>query len=144
MICGHRDNPLIKAGENDDILKSKIVYSIACDSARRLGPICVESGAKAFIGYENKFVFLIDTSSTFSPTSDTFSKPFFDSSNQVIISLIKNNTVEESILRSKDSFRKWITYYRTHDLIESPQILPFLLWDRESLIAHGDRKSVFV
>jgi len=144
MICGHKDEPIIVAGENDDLLKFKIVYSIACNSAMGLGPRCARSGAKAFIGYENVFIFIMDANKTHNPTSDDISKPFFESSNQVPFSLIKDNTAEEAVSKSKETFGKWITYYRTHDLIESPQILPFLIWDRESLVVHGDRESRFV
>lgn len=144
MICGHNDECLIEAGVNDQLLKSKIVYSIACKAARVLGPRCTQSGAGTFIGYKNDFMFVRDKSKSSNPTSDSSSKPFFEASNIVPISLIKGKTTNESFLKSKESFKKQILYYLRQDQIESPDILPHLVWDSESLVIHGDREARFV
>jgi len=56
FICGFKDEILIEAGKNEGLLKGKVVYALACSSAKKLGPIAVEKGAEVFIGYKNPFV----------------------------------------------------------------------------------------
>jgi hypothetical protein len=36
-IYGHDDEPLVTSGKNEDVLESKIVYSVSCESAAELG-----------------------------------------------------------------------------------------------------------
>lgn len=55
-IFGHKNQPLITSGENDVLLKDKIVYAIACDCASKLGVTAVDKGCKSFIGYEQPWI----------------------------------------------------------------------------------------
>jgi len=36
-ICGHKNEPLIIEGKNEELLKNKIVYALACEAAKELG-----------------------------------------------------------------------------------------------------------
>lgn len=38
LVTGHKNQMLIKAGVNEELLKSKIVYALSCKSAQVLGP----------------------------------------------------------------------------------------------------------
>ncbi len=60
-IAGYNDDTLILLGHNENLLERKIVYSVACSSARELGRKCTESAkCSAFIGYEEDFAFYYD------------------------------------------------------------------------------------
>lgn len=137
-ICGHNNETLIKSGENDFLLKSKIIYSIACESAKKLGVEAVKNGAVAFIGYDQDFIIYTNTNMAAKPLEDEFVKSFLESSNKIGVSLIKGLTTKEAFEESQKSFERWILYYLKNDLIESPFILPALIWDMscQSLIGN--------
>lgn len=52
-LLGH-NNQCILDSFNVDLLKDKIVISINCDSADDFGVQCIEAGALAYIGYDEK------------------------------------------------------------------------------------------
>lgn len=128
-ICGHNNEVLIKTGENVDLLKGKIVYSIACRSAEGLGREAEKEGVDAFIGYQRDFIIFTDTSKSATPLRDEFVRPFLESSNKIGISLVKGFTAKEAFWESQKSFEKWILYHFKSELAESPFILSGLLWD---------------
>ena len=129
-ILGHEHETLIKLGENEDLLKSKIVYSRSCNSAKKLGAEIVNSdSSSSFIGYDKKFIFAVEEGRTATPKKDTFAKPFLESTNLIAISLLKGNTVEDSHKRSLESFKKNIEFYDTQKTPEAPHIAFFLKWD---------------
>ncbi|MBS3155100.1 hypothetical protein J4404_01230 [Candidatus Woesearchaeota archaeon] len=68
-IFGHKDEPLIISEENDDLLKDKVVYALACNCASKLGVSAVSNGCDAFLGYEQKFSFVRDSSRECNPNS---------------------------------------------------------------------------
>jgi len=140
-ILGHNNEILIKSGENEDLLNHTIVYSIACNSAKKLGERCVDSGTDAYIGYEKEFIFLIDTSKTLTPLQDEVAKPFFESSNIVPLSLIKGNSVGEAYSKSQQTFEKNIDYFRTHYTLESMHIMFLLRWDKSIQKMRGKENS---
>lgn len=141
-VCGHKDEVLIKSNENDHLLKKKIIHSLSCSSAKRLGPNSVKKGAEAFIGYENKFAFFSSRHKSAHPTRDEVAKPFFLSANEAPIALLKGKTVEEAVRKTQIAYSHWITYYRLHDeLLEATQNLIGLIWNKANLIFHGDSEA---
>lgn len=143
-IFGHNDEILIKSGINEDLLESKIIYAASCSSAKELGKSAIEKGADAYIGYEDEFVFIGDTNSSARPLSDQFAKPFFESSNQIPLSLINGNKVIDASAKSQKMFQYWITYYRTigESLPEAPEILKQLLWDKRNQVIRGNQDTL--
>jgi len=142
-IAGHNDEILIKTPDDLDLLKSKIVHSLSCNSAKKLGKEAVENGATSYVGYENDFIFFFDKNKASRPLEDTFAKPVFEAANQISLSLIKGNNIAESFIKSQKTYEKWINYYRLHgELLEAPQSLIALMWDKESQIVHGDKNAI--
>jgi len=139
-VCGHQNEPLIQIDLNEDLLKFKITYSIACSSAKELGRKAVEKGARAYIGYQDPFLFLQDRNKLSRPLEDEVAKPFFRASNEVPISIIKNKSVKEAFQRSQESYRREIIRYRRRHGEEpgTPFILITLLGNSSSLVFHGD------
>jgi len=89
VVGGDKNEPLIVAGENENLLKEKITYAISCKSAKKLGPKSVDSGAKAYIGYDDDFIFFYDPNKMTHPLKDETAKLFLEPSNELIISLVK-------------------------------------------------------
>ena len=143
-ITGHKNEILIKAGVNEAVLKSTITYAISCSSARELGPAAVKAGAIAYIGYDDDFVFVFDKNKTAAPLKDDYAKMFLEPSNEMILALIKGNSVEESYKRSQQSFQKNIKKLLTS---ESPpgseNHLRYLFWDMKHQAILGDKGACF-
>lgn len=143
-IYGHKDEPLIVSGENEDLLKSKITYAIACDAAADVGKRIVEKGGDAFIGYENKFCFVHDTSRECTPPKDKLAEPFKNVSNTIVISLLKGNPVGESIDKSKRLTSELIRKYSTSDSEPGyAEIRFWLFWNRFFLRGIGNLMATF-
>lgn len=141
-ICGHKNEALIKQGENEEILEEKIVYARSCSTASSLGPSAVKKGAKTFIGYTEDFVFLIDNSRTANPLKDEFAKPFLTASNQIIKSLLNGRTALEAHQRSQKVFDEQIESLQKSDAPpEAQHLLPWLFWDKTIQTILGEKNA---
>ncbi len=141
-ICGQKNEALIKQSENEEILNEKIIYARSCSTASSLGHSSVKNGAKAYIGYTEDFVFLIDNSRTASPLKDEFAKPFLTASNQIIKSLLNGRTALEAHQRSQNVFGEQIEALQKSDAPpEAQHMLPWLFWDKTSQTIIGDKNA---
>jgi hypothetical protein len=102
-IFGYNDEPLLSV-QNASLLEKGIVYSIACEAARKLGPALVKHNVRAYIGYLQKFIFIIDQNKASRPLSDELAEPFFISTNRVPESIIKGNTVKKALENAKNEY----------------------------------------
>ena len=144
MICGHDDEPLIISNENEDLLNSKITYAIVCDAAKKLGKNAVKKGCDAFIGYEGPFGFVRDASRECNPFKDKFAEPFKEISNIIVTSLLKGDSVEESVEKSKHLTSELIKKYSTSDAEPGFKDIRFwLFWDKFFLNFIGDPTAKF-
>ena len=138
-VTGDKREILIQAGKNEDILKQKITYAIACSSAKELGPKSVAAGAKAYIGYDDEFIFFYDPNKISKPLSDETAELFLEPSNKLVKSLIKGNTILESVSKAKDQFRENMS--RLLSTASSPRdasMARYLWWDRRHLTFSGE------
>lgn len=143
-IAGHDDKILIKAGDNEFLLKSKIIYAISCRSADKLGPKSIRSGAFAYIGYVQDFIFCSDNHKIARPLTDKIAKWFLEPSNQVAISLLKANTAGKSSLNSKKFFARNIQkLLSSKNLPEFTQYAKYLWWDMKHQVCLGNKKVAF-
>ena len=138
-VEGHKDEPLIKSGENEDLLKSKITYAIACEAAADLGRKVIEKGGLAFIGYEGPFGFAREPSREGNPGKDKFAQPFKLISNEIILSLLQGKTVMEAHSRSQRLCSKLIKKYSASDANKEYETIRFwLFWDKQFQTVCGD------
>lgn len=138
-VMGQDSEILVSVGDNEDLLKGKIIFARSCSSAKGLGPRSVSVGARAFIGYEEPFVFMIDSKVSTRPRSDETAKLFLDPSNQVATTLIKGHTSGEADKRAKQAFRRNIKKLLTSEATEDDSsALRFLLWDVNHQVCLGD------
>jgi len=105
-IAGHKNEILIKVGENEEILKERIVYARSCEAASILGERIVENLEGCFIGYTFPFEFYYDENWVANPIKDNTARLFLESSNLIPLSIIKGNSSNESHKRAKRQMLK--------------------------------------
>lgn len=141
-ITGHGSKILVKVDDNENILKSKIVYALSCRSARELGPKSVKAGALTYLGYREDFIFCYNIHKIAHPLHDRIARLFLEPSNQVSVSLIKRNTSIKSYKNSKRFFFRNIQKLLSSEASpESNQFAKFLWWDMKNLVCLGEQES---
>lgn len=145
-VTGHDNKILVKAGDNEEIFKGKMVYALACKSASVLGPKSVEAGAVAFIGYVKDFIFFNDDKKIAHPENDKVAGLFLDPSNRLSISLVKGNSVSEASKKSKKLFAENIKKLLNSDNDSqeySSSFIPYLLWNMKHQTYYGNQNACF-
>ncbi len=141
-ICGQNNEILIQLGENEKLLKNRIVHSLTCESAKELGAKCE---AKAYLGYSGLFFFCMDGNSLSRPLDDRFATPILDSAFEVPIQITKKKTAKEAFEQSQKKYQKWIDEYTIRESKYTTEelqfILPYLCWDKAIQTLIGDAES---
>lgn len=141
-VAGFDNKNLIKVGDNERLLNEKISYAVSCRSAKILGSECVRQGAKAYIGYEDDFTFLVDETKITKPLEDKTAEFFLEPSNQIAISLLKGNNTGNSYQKSQQYFRRNIRRSLTSETASADkENVPFLLWDMKHQVCLGDQNA---
>lgn len=138
-VMGQDDEVLVSTGDNETLLKGRVIFARSCSSAKELGPRSISAGVRAFIGYEEPFAFMIDLQSSTRPCFDETAKLFLEPSNQVATTLVKGHTTGEANERAKQSFRRNIRKLLTSETTKNDSsALRFLLWDMNHQVCLGD------
>ncbi|MFQ5621086.1 MAG: hypothetical protein ACE5FT_04545 [Candidatus Nanoarchaeia archaeon] len=141
-VGGHKDEVLIQAGENEDLLKNSIIYALSCQSGKTLGPSSIESGAKAYIGYKDDFIFAYNPKMMTKPTKDLTASLFLKPSNELINSLVKGKTVEEARKRSQQMSKKHLRkLMSSQSSEEDASLIRYIWWNMRNQVDHGDSKA---
>jgi hypothetical protein len=136
-VTGQNHEVLLSLGDNESVLKNKIVYALSCKSGKALGPGSIESGACSYIGYEEDFIFLYDEKMINCPKEDKTAELFLEPSNQAMTSLLKNHTAREAHENSKQSFVKRIRKMLSSQATQTESsAVRCLIWDMESQVCH--------
>jgi len=137
VVAGQDNEELVRVGENEEILKSKTTYAFSCSSAKVLGPQSIKSGADAYIGYDEDFIFLYDENKRTRPEQDKIAEMFLEPANQVMVSLLKDHSPKEAHINSKNSFvrniRKLLSSQST---ATEGSVVRYLIWDMQHLVCH--------
>lgn len=136
-IEGHNKEIIISLGDNDYLLKDRIVHVLACDAGKELGKKC---DAKAFIGYKGRFWLCMDRFSLCKPLKDMFAAPILDSALEAPNQLLKGRKPGEAFEMSHQKYQKWINEF-THSeskytTEELELILPILYINKSLLVLH--------
>ena len=81
-FAGQYNELLLVSGENDDLMKDRVVYLLSCLTGAKLGVTIIKKGGIAFLGYKNDYVFCA------TEIGDIYSQAFADCSNIIPITLI--------------------------------------------------------
>lgn len=133
-IVGNDDEIIISI-ENAGLLKDCNVYMRACSAGKILGKEIMKCGAKSFIGYKEPFHFYNKEEFIGKPLDDDYAKPFFDTSNQVGISLIKGKNAKEAQEDSLRIYKKTIAMLLTSKS-DNSFLVPDLLWNMSNQVCY--------
>jgi len=137
-VYGQDNEVLISANDNEHLLKSAIIYSLTCNSAKILGPASVKAGALAYIGYKDNFWFTYKKEKITRPLKDKRAQPFFVAAHDIVIALFKNHTIDYAVQKSKEKFndfsKKMMTSEASQDDILDASLLR---WNMLNLSYNG-------
>ena len=136
---GHLQSIVLQVGSYDaSEVKGKVLHFLSCETAKTLGPDNVSKGAKAFVGYNENFVFDWTNANLYWPCDSQFD-----------ISMANGKTVEQAIADTNAKFDAAIasvpgtstaaTLLSDKNLLRSPvsgaawgdktaRIFPYLFW----------------
>ncbi len=127
-IKGHKNEVLVEVGDNEHLLKGRIVYARACEAGVVLGKSCIEKDKNGcFIGYSFPFVFWADREWDSVPQKDEIARLFLEPSNMVPISFIKGHTAGEAHKNSKLHILKSLKKEIKRNTKDTPLIVEGLL-----------------
>lgn len=139
-VTGHKNQELISVESEDKILKLKIIYAISCRSAKNLGRRCIEKGTKCYIGYADDFIFVYEKEKISRPLTDETARLFLEPSKLFIETIIKNNSVKDSLERSKKKIQE--NFIKTLAGNEQETTLArYIWWNARNFIFHGDEEA---
>lgn len=98
--------PIIELRKNDSLLKDRIVYARSCWAASQLGLHSTKKSSGCFIGYDIPFMFLHDITRSTTPQKDKIAQPFFRTTNQIALGLLKGRSAKEVHETSKKAMLK--------------------------------------
>ncbi|MBI2664503.1 hypothetical protein HYX10_04135 [Candidatus Woesearchaeota archaeon] len=136
-VTGYNDEPILEAGKNEALLRSKIVYAISCSSAKELGRKSVKRGAISYTGYDDDFIFIYDPNNFSRPLKDNTAKLFLEPSSVFAESMLKGNTVEEACTKTRNLFKENIRKLMASSGGDASSVR-YLWWDLRHFISHGD------
>lgn len=143
-ITGFDNQILIETNDNEFLLEGKIIYSLSCRSASKLGKCCISAGTKAYLGYKEDFIFMFDENCISKPLADKTVAYFLIPSNYLIISLLKKNTPQEAYKKSQQTFKKHIRKLLTSETVKTDkELIPYLVWDMTHQVCLGDQAVKF-
>ena len=139
-ITGHKNEVLVKADLNENLLRDKIVYAISCSSARTLDPASIRAGALSYTGYDDEFVFLMETDMITRPLEDSTARQFLEHSQVFTSSLIKGNLVEDCFEKAKKNLQENLQKSLASGNPDPTQAR-YLWWDLQHFVTLGDKKT---
>lgn len=141
-IFGQGGELVVSTVLNADLLKGKIVFARACQSAKKLGKKAVAKGAKAYLGYKEDFVFLFDRDKEKTPLEDTTAVLFLEPSNKVAEVLVAGGTTGEANRAGKAAYRENIEKLLTSEAsVAETEAVRYLVWDEQAQTCVGDQKA---
>ena len=127
-----------------DVFKETVTYTIACSCLVKLGSVAIDEGCYAFIGYKKPFWIARDHKFESTPLKNRIAKPIIECSNIILKSLIKGNSVEESIKKSHEKAADEILklIYSKEPL--APASLQALVYNDEALSSKGEASAKII
>lgn len=111
---------------NVQLLKNKLVVAYACHSAKRLGVCAMKNGAKAYAGFNDYLIFIVDNKGS----EEIFKEPILTFS----YSLLNGDTLGEATYKTYEKFDENIRKYKSLKILAR-----LLLWDRKAFTVYGNK-----
>ena len=127
-----------------DIFEETVAYTIACNCLAKLGSAAIDKGCYAFIGYRKPFWIARDHKYESTPLKDNIARPIIECSNIIVKSLIKGNSVEESIKKSHEKAADEILKLIYSKGLLAPASLQALVSNDEALSFKGEASAKII
>ena len=127
-----------------DVFGDTVTYTIACSCLGGLGTVAVDKGCYAFVGYKKPFWIARDHKFESRPFEDNVAKPIIECSNVIVRSLIKGNTVSESIRKSHEKAVDNILKLIYSKELLAPASLQALVFNDSALNFKGESSAKIV
>ncbi|MBI2559110.1 hypothetical protein HYW20_07355 [Candidatus Woesearchaeota archaeon] len=127
--------------DSADVFKEIVTYAIACNCLVKLGPAAIENGGYSFIGYKNPFWIARDHKYEATPLKDKIARPIMECSNIIVKSLLKGNTVEQSVKKSHENAKESILSLINSKEPLAPASLQALVANDSALDFKGDASA---
>ncbi len=136
LFTGQNESQIWKVGEYDPKeVQGKIIKLLSCQTALELGPDMIRNGARAFLGYTEDFVWIMDAEKVATPWADPYARrglqPVVDSLN----ALLDGKTV-------KEAFDIEIAGYEKNISVEEDSLVKStMIFDMRGAIFLGDGEA---
>jgi hypothetical protein len=134
-----REEVVLKACENDEVMSGTVSHFISCSVAQKLLPSMVGKGAVGTIGYIVDFTFMINTN--YSVEEDIYAEPFKDLTVTIITKLLEGATLQQVWQAGVDKCNEWIAKLKDKPEIDWAEVISCLEHDRDGLVAFGDKTA---
>ncbi|MDZ4229125.1 MAG: hypothetical protein U1C50_02620 [Patescibacteria group bacterium] len=142
-ITGQDMEPLLEIGIKSAVPET-IIYARSCDAGITLGKKLVEDGAKAFIGYNQKFILGYTPGRLTRPLTDSMAKLFLEPSNLVVFTLIKGQTAQKAQDESRQAMRQNYRKMTVATASKRKKYAARWLWSNyKSQVLYGDIKATY-
>jgi hypothetical protein len=135
---------VLEAGDkNLALLKNRIVYLLACLTAKELGSSIIQAGAETYLGYGVPYGF-IEISwvpSIFPPSYGRYHWTFMDQNNCLVNSILSGGTTSDSVAFSIERANAWIDWWSMIDDPVAPDMISFLQNDIAGLKVLGNSSA---
>lgn len=145
LITGFKQEILVRCNDNESILAGKIVHSMACESAKKLGPKCITIGTRSFIGYKEKFNLVhLNKKSEPEQLSDPIARFFIEPAYEAVIALVEGKTTGDAYMKSQNAYRENLTVLLTSNRTEYNTVLASRLYHNfQHQVCLGDQVASF-
>lgn len=142
-MVGHDGKPILDSS-NAELTKGTIIYSRSCNTALVLGVLCINAGARCYIGYKDYFYMPRDKESTTKPMEDKVAACTLEPSNQLIRSLLKGHSAEESQKRAQKVSMNKLTFLMGSNAPEGSYLYRFaVISNMRNQVILGDKTAAY-
>lgn len=135
-FAGQNGTIVLKACINDDILQGTRSLFVSCSTGVTLGPSIKSKGALAYLGWQADYFFYVDDS--YPILEDPYAKGFMESAITPGLVLLRGGSVASAYRSAIAKYNEWIRYWWQSDDPVAADVITYLVWDRNNLIAIGD------
>ncbi|MDO4967200.1 MAG: hypothetical protein Q4E70_00310 [Candidatus Saccharibacteria bacterium] len=134
--CVLGQNEQIVDKDNAKILEGKKVHAMSCSSAKKLGPLAISMGAKAYVGYDALFLAPTMDEKQNDPSKDNTAALFLDPAFIAEKALINGKDADEAVKLAKEEYNRSIVKALMSDIqSDNDQFVSLLKWDRDHLVS---------
>lgn len=129
LITGHNNEILIEP-ENVSLLTGKLVHALSCNTAKTLGQLAIDAGARGYIGYDEKFVVIMRQDNLSNPLADDLAQLFLEPAFAAPRGLLNGKSPTESVQSAREAYQRSITAALNSDIqSDQEKCIPWLLHD---------------